>query len=73
MRGVKEHLFADLAWSPPKMFAESLAEAMTMEKMLLQWSNLYEQQLSSMSTADIFTTIGSNSDYLRELIRLIVC
>lgn len=72
MRGVKEQLFAGLVRSPPKTVAEFLAEAVTMEKMLLQRSNLYERQVSSMSTADIFTGIGSSTDYLRELIRSIV-
>ena len=41
MRGVKEQLFAGLVRSPPKSVAEFLSEAVTMEKMLQQRSNLY--------------------------------
>lgn len=72
MRGVKEQLFAGLVRSPPKTVAEFLSEAVTMEKMLQHRSTLYERQVNSTSDAQVFTAIGSNTEYLRELIRSVV-
>ncbi|KAH8041158.1 hypothetical protein HPB51_013818 [Rhipicephalus microplus] len=71
MRRVKEELFAGLVRSPPNMVAEFLSEAVTMEKMLQHRSTLYERQ-GNTSTARVLTTIGSNTECLRDLIRSIV-
>lgn len=69
MHGVREQLFSGLKRSPLKAAAEFLSEAVTIEKMLQQRSNLYKRQVSSMFTADTFTATGTSNDCLRKLIR----
>lgn len=71
-RRVKEQLFAGFVRSPPKTVAEFLSAAVTTEKMLQHRSILCRREGNSTSATDIFRAIGSNSEYLRELIHSIV-